>query len=172
MESARKLPAAGLAFGLALIFGAAGPTSAAAPVSVTGSNAVLAQAMVPPTGMMDQTKPTPMEQRYRARYPQSARVGDLIGLPVVDLHSSTIGRVQHIVRTPQGKIDFIVSYSWWWGRFGRPVTVPIEVLGIEGRQLVSLDMAPSAYAAAPTWQPGSDMILPDDATIRVALGRS
>jgi hypothetical protein len=34
----------------------------------------------------------------------------------------------------------------------RPVAVPLEALGIEGGQLVSLDMSPSEYAAAPTWR--------------------
>jgi hypothetical protein len=46
------------------------------------------------------------------------------------------------------------------------------VVGIEGRQLVSLDMPSSAYAAAPTWQGNGATVLPADATIRVALARS
>jgi len=65
-----------------------------------------------------------------------------------------------------------VSYSRWWGWFGRSVAVPIEVVGIEGRHLVSLDMPPSAYAAAPTYQGNGAAALPADATIRVALSRS
>jgi hypothetical protein len=133
---------------------------------------VIAQAMVPPTGMMDANKPTPMEQRYLRRYPQPARVGDLIGLPVLNLNASTIGYVQQIVRTPQGKIQFIVSYSRLWGWFGRPVAVPLEVLGIRGRELVSLDMPPGDYAKAPTWQGQDVTALSPDATIKVALARA
>jgi hypothetical protein len=76
------------------------------------------------------------------------------------------------VRTAAGKTELIVSYSRWFGWFGRPVAVPIEVVGIEGRQLASLDMPRSEYAAAPTWQAQDAAALPDDATIRVALARN
>jgi hypothetical protein len=133
---------------------------------------VLAQAMVPPTGMDDANKPMPMVKRMNRRFPQNVRVGDLIGLPVLDDGASTLGAVRHVVRTPAGKIELVVSYSRWFGWFGHPVAVPIEVVGIEGRQIASLDMARSEYAAAPTWQPGDAAVLPDDATIRIALGRN
>jgi hypothetical protein len=128
--------------------------------------------MVPPTGMMDTQHPMPMNERYLKRFPQDARVGDLIGLPVLDLSSSTLGYVQQIVRNSGGNIKFIVSYSRWWGWFGRPVAVPLEALGIEGRRLVSLDMPPSEYVAAPTWHDMAVEVLPSDATIRVALARN
>jgi hypothetical protein len=92
-----------------------------------------------------------MKECYLRRFPQPARVGDLIDMPVLDLHSKTLGYVQQVVRTPAGEIEFIVGYSRWWGWFGRPVAVPLEALGIEGGQLVSLDMQPSEYDTAPTW---------------------
>jgi hypothetical protein len=133
---------------------------------------MLAQAMVPPTGMDDASRPMPMVERMNRRYPQPVRVGDLIGLPVLDDRSSTLGFVRHVVRTPAGKIELIVSYSRWFGWFGRPVAVPIEAVGIEGRQVASLDMARSEYAAAPTWQGRDATALPDDATIRIALARN
>jgi hypothetical protein len=171
MNDAMKFLAAAFALGLAFSLAPALHTRAAAPGSLE-ARFMLAQAMVPPTGMMDKMKPTPMEQRYLDRYPQPARVGDLIGLPILDLNASTLGYVQRVVRTPQGKVDLVVSYSRWWGWFGRPVAVPLEVVGIEGRQFVSLDMAPSAYAAAPTWRRGDDAVLAADATIKVALARN
>jgi len=133
---------------------------------------VLAQATVPPTGMMDTRRPMPMNERYLRRFPQPARVRDLVGLPVLDLHSSTLGYVRQIVRTSVGKIEFIVDYSWFWGWFGRPVAVPLEALGIEGRQFVSLDMPRSEYAAAPTWHDTEATPLPADTIVSVALARS
>jgi hypothetical protein len=133
---------------------------------------VLAQAMVPPTGMDDATKPMPMVERMNRRFPQPVRVGDLIGLPVLDDRSSTLGFVRQVVRTAAGKTELIVSYSRWFGWFGRPVAVPIEVIGIEGRQLASLDMPRGDYAAAPTWHDQDTTALPDDATIRIALARN
>jgi hypothetical protein len=133
---------------------------------------MLAQAMVPPTGMMDTEHPMPVNERMLKRFPQPVRVGDLIGLPVLNENASTLGHVRQVVRTPQGNIVLIVSYSRFWGWFGRPVAVPLEVVGIEGRQLVSLDMDSEEYARAPTWQKDDATALQDNATIRIALARS
>jgi hypothetical protein len=160
---------------LTLVLALALPSSVHAGAAMAQSEKAsfrVTQAMVPATGMTDVTHPMPMEQRFLDRFPQPAQVGSLVGLPVLDLRTSTIGYVRHVVRTPQGKIELIVSYSRWWGWFGRPVAVPIEAVGIEGRQLVSLDMPPSQYAAAPTWHHTNEAILPAEATIRVALART
>jgi hypothetical protein len=146
--------------------------SAGATATVSNPSIVLAQAMVPPTGVDDANKPMPMVERMNRRFPQPVRVGDLIGLPVLDDRSSTLGFVRQVVRTSAGNTQLIVSYSRWFGWFGRPVAVPIEVVGIEGRQLASLDMPRSDYAAAPTWQGQDTTALPDDATIRIALARN
>ena len=148
------------------------PANATTPAHAGGHVIVLAQAMIPWTGMMDAQNPMPMKERYLRRFPQPARVGDLIGMPVLDLHSKTLGYVQQVVQTPAGEIEFIVGYSRWWGWFGRPVAVPLEVLGIEGRQLVSVDMSPSEYDDAPTWRNVDATPLSTDATVLVALSRS
>jgi len=154
----------------ALIAGLMLPADATTPVS--NPPIVVAQAMVPPTGMDDANKPMPMVERMNRRFPQAVRVGDLIGLPVLDDRSSTLGFVRQVVRTDAGNIKLIVAYSRWFGWFGRPVAVPIEVVGIEGRQLASLDMPRSDYAAAPTWHGQDATALLDDATIRIALARN
>jgi hypothetical protein len=72
---------------------------------------------------------------------------------------------------PAGEIKFI-SYSRWFGWFGRAVVVPPEVLGIEGRQLVSVDMSPSECVAAATWRDTENTRLPVDAAVLFALSRS
>ena len=148
------------------------PANATSPVPAGSGPVVVAQAMIPRTSMMDEQNPMPMKERYLKRFPQSARVGDLIGMPVLDLYSKTLGNIRKVVRTPTGEIEFIVDYSPWWGWFGRPVAMPLEALGIEGGRLVSLDMSPSEYAAAPTWHDTGATPLPADATVRVALSRS
>ena len=112
------------------------PANATSPVPAGSGPVVVAQAMIPRTGMMDEQNPMPMKERYLKRFPQSARVGDLIGMPVLDLYSKTLGNIRKVVRTPAGEIEFIVGYSEWWGWFGRPVAVPLEALGIEGGHLV------------------------------------
>ena len=161
-----------LALALALARATGLPAEAAASAAANDPPLMLAQAMVPPTGMMDAQHPMPMNERMLKRFPQPVRVRDLIGLPVLNENSSTLGHVRQVVRTPQGNIELIVSYSRFWGWFGRPVAVPIEVVGIAGRQLVSLDMSPDEYANAPTWQRNDATALPNDTTIRIALARS
>jgi hypothetical protein len=146
-------------------------TDTGLPIAASDRFFVLVQAMIPPTGMNDAANPMPMEERMQRRFPQPVRVGDLIGLPVLDENDSTLGFVQQVVRAPQGKVKLIVSYSKWFGWFGRPVAVPIEAVVILGRQLASVDMPPREYAAAPTWQAIDGLMLQNDDTIRIALGR-
>jgi hypothetical protein len=112
-----------------------------------------------------------LEAKYKRRFPQPTKVGHLIGLPVLDDNDVTLGRVQKVVRTPDGKIELIVSYSKWFGWFGRPVAVPLEAVAILALQLDSLEMQPEDYADAPTWTEGKDQVLADDDTVRVALAR-
>ena len=76
-----------------------------------------------------------------------------------------------MVRDPQGKIRLIVGYSKWWGWGGRPVAVPLEVVVILGRQINSVDMKPTEFAAAPTWVAGADQPIAPDQIIRIAVGR-
>ena len=124
-----------------------------------------------------QEKPKPEEEddspeaKMARRFPQKVRVGHLIGLPVLDDDDVTLGLIQKVVRTPEGKIELIVPYSKWFGWFGRPVAVPVEVVTILGNQLDSVDMLREDYESAPTWAQGKDTILADDDIIRVALGR-
>jgi hypothetical protein len=142
---------------------------------LTVSLGIRAQAMIPPTGMEDASKPMPMADRMSRRFPQPVRVGDLIGLPVLDDSASTLGYVQQVVRSTTGQTELIVSYSKWFGWFGwftRPVAVPIEATGIEGKQILSLDMPSGEYANAPTWQGQSATALPNDDMIRIALARN
>src|SRR5262245_34818858 len=54
------------------------------------------------------------EQKMRRRFPHPARVRDLIGKPVLDWRDNTLGHVQQLVRTSDGKIQLIVRYGGWF----------------------------------------------------------
>ena len=160
-------------FALALLPAASGPADAG---SADADRVSVAQAMIPPTGMGSEDKAMaeenmPAAERMRRRFPQPAKVGSLIGLPVIDENTRTLGYVREVVRTRQGAVKLIVSCGGWFGWGARLIAVPIEVLGIAGRQLVSLDMSRSDYAAAPTWQQGDEQVIPNDDNISVALAR-
>jgi hypothetical protein len=115
------------------------------------------------------------EETMRRRWPHPARVSDLIGLPLLDWHDNTLGYVQRVVRTPDGKIQFIVRYGGWFGWIGwwqRPVAVPIEVIALLGPHVTLLDIGPEDLRTAPTWQPvEGNTELAGEEVIRVALAR-
>jgi hypothetical protein len=115
-------------------------------------------------------EPTP-EERMRRRFPQPVKVGDLIGLPLLDYGDSTIGFVRDVVRTPAGKIVLVVNQGWFFGRGGRLVGVPIEVVAILARQVNLLDISREDFARAPTWSDANGMQIPRDQKIQIALGR-
>jgi hypothetical protein len=123
--------------------------------------------------------PTP-EERMSRRFPQPVRVGDLIGLPVLDDEDSTIGYIRDVVRTSAGKIQLVVPYGRWFGWVGldglfdgyrRPVGVPIELVAILGHQVDALDMPPAAFDKAPPFVASQNGPIGRDETIRIALGR-
>ena len=109
------------------------------------------------------------EARMKRRFPQPIRCGNLVGLPLIDDDNRVFGRIDAVVRTPDGKVRLVSRVDRWFGFFGRPVAVPIEVVAIVGRQVASLDMKPDDYRSLPTWTEGTDRRIPDDETIRIAL---
>jgi hypothetical protein len=115
------------------------------------------------------------EQRMARRYPQPVRVGDLVGLPVLDEGSSTLGYIREIVRTSEDKIVLVVPYRGWfgwasvdWGR--KVVAVPLETVAIIGRQVKAIDFSREDFATAPVYS-SSAKALPPDETIRIAVAR-
>ncbi len=111
------------------------------------------------------------EEKMQRRYPQPVQVGALIGLPVLDDHDRTLGRVKSVVRTANGKIQLIVPYGGFLGWRARPVAVPIEVVAIAGRQLAALDMTRAQFDAAPVWNDPLSQPIPASEIIRIGLYR-
>ena len=111
------------------------------------------------------------EEKMRRRFPQPVRVGDLIGLPLLDWDDSTLGYVRHVVRTPEGKIQLIVNQGRLFGWGGRLVQVPIEAVAILARQINLLDISLEEFRAAPAWSAAATQPIPSDDTIRIALSR-
>jgi hypothetical protein len=123
----------------------------------------------------EQKKLTP-EQKMNSRFPQPIRVGDLIGLPVLDERDTTLGYIQKVVRTPAGNIVLVVNYRPWlawapvdWWR--RDVGVPLETVAILARQVAALDFSRDDFAAAPTFVSNQDMTLAAGDMIKIAITR-
>jgi hypothetical protein len=129
---------------------------------------VLAAGPVPPSQAPASLSP---EEKMQRRHPQPVKVGDLIGLPLLDFDDRTLGYVRSVVRTPEGKIQLIVPYGGFLGFRQRPVAVPIEVVAIAGRQLAALDMTRAELDAAPAWNDPQSRTLPLSDIIRIGLYR-
>ncbi|WP_157100693.1 hypothetical protein [Rhodoplanes sp. Z2-YC6860] len=147
-------------------------------VSPTVILAAAPQVSSPPADTTEK-KLTPEETMNR-RFPQPVRVGFLIGLPILDWNDSTIGYIEQVVRTPEGKIQLIVPYHSWFGwlkngglidRWRRPVAVPIETVAILARQVDALEMLRKDFDDAPTFQAQQAMPVPPDEQIRIAITR-
>ncbi len=114
----------------------------------------------------------------QARFPQPIRVGDLIGQPLLDGDHATIGFVEHVVRTDDGKIKLIVPYRSWlgWARAldgynTKPVAVPIEAVGSMGLALSAIDLSRASFDTASAWQVGTAHEIPVVDVIAIALAR-
>ena len=145
--------------------------SLAAAILVAPSALHAASSESSPTQQTASASPDTPAARFNRRFPQKTEVGRLIGLPVLDDDDVTLGLVQKVVRSPDGKIKLVISYSKWFGWFGRPVAIPIEYVAILARQIISIDMPRNDYETAPTWLPGSDKTLAENEVVRIALGR-
>jgi PRC-barrel domain len=145
--------------------------AAVALLAITaGMQAAVAHAAAPVSPLQAQADLSP-EQKMQRRHPQPVKVGDLIGLPVLDFGDRTLGYVKGVVQTADGKIKLIVPYGGFlgWGR--RPVAVSIEVVAIAGRQIAALDMTRAEFDAAPAWADPLSQSLPASETIRIGLYR-
>ena len=120
--------------------------------------------------------PTPEEAAQRARmekrFPQPVRVGDLIGLPLLDERLSTVGRVRDVVRHADGRTWLVLPYGGLFGLDARSIRLPLENAGMLGPQVVALDFPRDAFDKAPTWY-GDDAVHPVDRNevLRVALAQ-
>lgn len=132
---------------------------------------VLAASSQKPAGetTSNETRQLSPEEKMQRRYPQPARVGDLIGLPLLDDNDRTLGHIKHVVKTQAGKLQLIVTYGGFLGLGQRLVAIPIEVVAIAGRQLASLDMTRAEFDAAPTWNATQTTPVAANEVIRVAL---
>jgi hypothetical protein len=149
---------------------AAGPVLARKPSDAEWI-VIAASSSKPAESASKEQRPLSPEEKMQRRFPQPKRAGDLIGLPLLDDDDRTIGHIRHVVRTPSGKLQLVVTYGGFlgWGR--RLIAVPIEVVAIAGLQLAALDMTRAEFDAAPTWSEGATMPVAPDDVIRIGLYR-
>jgi hypothetical protein len=158
----------GAAAFLVVIGAAAGPTLAQQPAAKSIVVAATSEKPASESVAKDMQQLSP-EQKMQRRFPQPARAGDLIGLPLLDDDDRTIGRVKFVARSQAGKLQLIVAHGGFLGWRQRLVAVPIEVVAIAGRQIAALDMTAEEIAKLANWDASlATLVAPDD-VIRIAL---
>ena len=105
------------------------------------------------------------------RFPQNVRVADLLGLALLDDDDRTLGHVEKVVRTPDGKIVLVTTYGSWFGLGGRHVGVPLETVAILGRHIDVLDIPREDFPSLPIWLGAGATVIPPEETIRIAITR-
>ena len=116
-------------------------------------------------------EPKTLEQRYEARYPQDVRVSDLVGKALLEGDNSSIGRIESVVKTSDGKFLLILPYGGFLG-FGRHrVAVRLEAVASIGTALISVDQDRAGYETSPAWRHGTETVLNLDDPVRVAITR-
>jgi hypothetical protein len=99
---------------------------------------------------------------------QSVRVADLLGLPIRDENSSTMGHIRAVVRTQEGKIQLLMPLGGLFGFGERLVPIPIEAVAMLGRQVRVVDMPRDRFQKTPTWYGSNSEALADSETVRIA----
>jgi hypothetical protein len=121
-------------------------------------------------GVLAEHPETP-EERMNRRFPQKVRVGDLLGLALLDEDDRTLGHVEKVLRTHDGKVVLVMIYGSWFGLGGRPIAIPLEAVAILGRHIDVLDISRNDFGSLPTWQDGGATAIPPEETIRIAITR-
>ena len=171
--SRRRTRATATVLALALAVGARAQTPGPSPIP---------EHMPPPGGMTH----SEMDRRALDRFPQTVRVGDLIGRELLQPLESqpVVGRVAGLVRSSDGTAEMVVhldgrlGLAWlgvpWigWAGFGpRLVGVPVAAVALLGEYVGLMDLTPERLRALPDFAAGSAPEIGPDETIRVGVVR-
>jgi hypothetical protein len=99
------------------------------------------------------------EDRMNARFPQKARVGGLVGMPVHDAGDRILGDVTDVPCKPDGRIVLVMPEGRWFWRSGPAGAAPHRESG---------DPGPSNQPKLRAWDPAQGSPVDQNDTIRIA----
>ena len=121
------------------------------------------------------TMPTQADLAKQAasRFPQPVRVGDLLHRAVLkpQENQDALGRVEHVVRGPDGVVRVVMSSGGLLGLGTHPIAVPVDAMVLVGQVMEVVGLTPQQLRALPAYKGGDGVELPDDAMIKVGLGK-
>ncbi len=120
-----------------------------------------------------------MQSRASQRFPQSVRVGDLLGRPVLKPLESqpVLGHVAGVARSAGSELGMVVLLDgglvrpWlhWLGVGGRRVLVPVAGLALLGEYVALIGYTPEQLDALPDYKGVATAAVDPNESIRVAL---
>ena len=122
--------------------------------------------MLPPPGMT-------LAESAAMRFPQSVRVGDLLGREVLRPVESqdVLGRVRRVVRDKSGQISVVVDFGGLLGFGSRPIAVPVDAMVLLGRDMEIVAYTPEQLRKFPTFSPSGTTDVADQTMIKVGLAK-
>ena len=142
------------------------------PAAISSSRSAIAEA-TPPADASGEADDGGAADRRDDRFPQTVRVGDLIGRAVLrpDEDRGIVGRIRSIVRLGDGTLAFVMERGGWFG-FGRQtVSLPLDQLALLGQDTALPDFEPEAASTYPNFVEGSAIVLSPDAIVRIGLAK-
>jgi hypothetical protein len=122
--------------------------------------------MPPPPGMSQ-------AQSAAMRFPQSVRVGDLLGRDVLRPVESqdVLGHVREVVSDSTGQILVVIDFGGLFGFGSRPIAVPVDAMVLLGQDMEVVAFTPDQLGQFPTFSSSGATRVPDDAVIKVGLAK-
>ncbi len=135
--------------------------------------AVAASLAAGPAAAQSQPSQDALAAQTAKRFPQSVRVGDLLHRVVqkpLESHDA-VGRVAQVVRGQNGVISVVVRYGGVLGVGARNIAVPLDAIVSVGSVVEIVGLTPQELRSLPTYRPREETPLPDDAEIKIGLGK-
>jgi hypothetical protein len=138
----------------------------AAAESAVHSQSTTPGGMPPPPGMS-------LAASSAMRFPQSVRVGDLIGREVLRPVESqdVLGRVRRLVRDHDGQIMVVVDLGGFLGFGTRPIAVPVDAMVLLGQDMEIVAYTPDQLQQFPTFSSSDTTDVASNTIIKVGLAK-
>ena len=114
-----------------------------------------------------------LAQSTAMRFPQSVRVGDLIGRTVLEPVATrrVLGTVKQVVRAADGTLLMVLNYGGFLGFGARPVAAPVDAMVLLGAEVEVVAYKPDDLAKLPTYAADGATPLDPDSSIKVGLAK-
>jgi hypothetical protein len=109
------------------------------------------------------------EEKWRRRFPQPVLVSDLIGRKVLNPQQGVLGRIETLVRTPDGEVQIVFSKRRLLLLQGDTVAVPAKAAALLGQFVMVLDVSEDEIGKLPAFKPAGAIPVDRAARIQMAL---